>query len=330
MVLSDKIKGRSKSENQFENDFPDNRGELRMKPEVTVSKDLISIDTKTALTGEDILHLTNATAIDDRTGQDLTGKLLVNMASVKFGQAGMYDATISMLDENGNLQPLRQISIKISAASEVNTDLTQPTRRQSVQPVQTPVQPQPVQQQPVQPTQQQPAQTNQTAPAPKEKPRKKKKGWFKKLFWALVAVLAIYVVWSGVSYYQTRQKIADQGTQIAELQRKNDSLGDQVDTANTQIKELRQNYKKTKNAVKNYQRDEDTYRQEYLNQMQQVSQSLATLKQQLDNQTQQSGIVYSILNGRLDNLQTTVNQMVSAQSSDQAQRILNNYKWWQG
>lgn len=330
MVLSDKIKGKSKSENQFENDFPDNRGELRMKPEVTVSKDLISIDTKTALTGEDILHLTNATAIDDRTGQDLTGKLLVNMASVKFGQAGMYDATISMLDENGNLQPLRQISIKISAASEANTDLTQPTRCQSVQPVQAPVQPQPVQQQPVQPTQQQPAQTNQTAPAPKEKPRKKKKGWFKKLFWALVAVLAIYVVWSGVSYYQTRQKIADQGTQIAELQRKNDSLGDQVDTANTQIKELRQNYKKTKNAVKNYQRDEDTYRQEYLNQMQQVSQSLATLKQQLDNQTQQSGIVYSILNGRLDNLQTTVNQMVSAQSADQAQRILNNYKWWQG
>ena len=300
-----------------------------MKPEVTVSKDLISIDTKTALTGEDVLHLTNATAIDDRTGQDLTGKLLVNMASVKLGQAGMYDATISILDENGNLQPLRQISIKISAASESNADVTQPTRRQPVQPTQAPVQ-QPVQQQSVQPTQQQPAQTNQTAPAPEEKPRKKKKGWFKKLFWALVAVLAIYLVWSGVSYYQTRQKIADQGTQIAELQRKNDSLGDKVDTATTQIKELRQNYKKTKNAVKNYQKDEDTYRQEYLTQMQQVSQSLATLKQQLDNQTQQSGIVYSILNGRLDNLQTTVNQMLSAESADQAQRILNNYKWWQG
>lgn len=299
-----------------------------MKPEVTVSKDLISIDTKTALTGEDVLHLTNATAIDDRTGQDLTGKLLVNMASVKLGQSGMYDATISILDENGNLQPLRQISIKISAAGESNADVTQPTRRQPVQPTQAPVQ-QP-EQQSVQPTQQQPAQTNQTAPAPEEKTRKKKKGWFKKLFWALVAVLAIYLVWSGVSYYQTRQKIADQGTQIAELQRKNDSLGDKVDTANTQIKELRQNYKKTKNAVKNYQKDEDTYRQEYLTQMQQVSQSLATLKQQLDTQTQQSGIVYSILNGRLDNLQTTVNQMLSAESADQAQRILNNYKWWQG
>ncbi|WP_079578640.1 hypothetical protein [Ligilactobacillus acidipiscis] len=62
--------------------------------------------------------------------------------------------------------------------------------------------------------------------------------------------------------------------------------------------------------------------------MQQVSQSLASLKQQLDNQTQQSGLIYSILNGRLDNLQTTVNQMLSVQSADQAQNVLNNYKWY--
>ncbi|SFV39840.1 hypothetical protein LAC1533_0420 [Ligilactobacillus acidipiscis] len=55
---------------------------------------------------------------------------------------------------------------------------------------------------------------------------------------------------------------------------------------------------------------------------------MASLKQQLDNQTQQSGLIYSILNGRLDNLQTTVNQMLSVQSADQAQNVLNNYKWY--
>ncbi|KRN75900.1 hypothetical protein [Ligilactobacillus acidipiscis] len=292
-----------------------------MKPELTITKDLITIDTKSALNGEDILHLTNAHAIDDRTGQDLTSKLLVNMADVKIGQVGIYDANISILDENGNLQPLRQIAIKIVAAGNGNEQdyFSQPTRRQtqSTQQQATPKY-----------AQQQPAQNLQQEQMDAKKPRKKKKHWGKKIFYVILGLLAIYLVWTGISYHQTRQQVDDQGRQIGELQRKNDSLGDQLDTANTQIKELRQNYKTTKDAVKNYKKDEEGYRQQYLSQMQQVSQSLASLKQQLDNQTQQSGLIYSILNGRLDNLQTTVNQMLSVQSADQAQNVLNNYKWY--
>lgn len=274
---------------------------------------MITIDTKTALTGEDVLHITNARAIDGQTGQDLTNKLLVNMANVQLGQVGMYDASLAVVDENGNLQPLRQITIKITADDANAAGFAQQTRRQ-----QAPAQPEP------QRFQQHPQSVVQD-----QQPRKKKKGWGKKIFYIILAFLAIYLVWTGISYYHTRQQVADQGSQIAELQRKNDSLGDQLDTANTQIKELRQNYKKTKNAVKEYKKNEGTYRQQYLTQMQQVSQNLATLKQQLDTQTQQNGMIYSLINGRLDNLQTTVNQMVSAQSAAQAQRVLNNYHWWE-
>lgn len=291
-----------------------------MKPELTITKDLITIDTRSALNGEDVLHLTNAHAIDERTGQDLTAKLLVNMANVQLGQVGIYDATISILDENGSLQPLRQISIKIVASNNEQNGFAQ----QTSQPMQTSrrqATPANEQEQPVQ------RDTEQEKTGSK-KPRKKKRHWFKRIIYALLAILTIYLVWTGISYYQTRQQVDDQGRQIGELQRKNDSLGDQLDTANTQIKELRRNYKTTKNAVKNYKKDEDGYRQQYLAQMQQVSQSLASLKQQLDSQTQQNGIIYNIMNDRLGNLQTTVNQMLSARSADQAQDVLDNYKWY--
>ena len=299
-----------------------------MKPELTISKDVITIDTKTALNGEDILHLTNARAIDDRTGQDISSKLLVNMANVNLGQAGMYDATISILDENGSLQPLREIAIKIventADQNAYNQQPQQNMRRRSAEPTQQPQQSKAQQQ----PQEQSMQEDEQAANNEQQKPRKKKKGCLKKIIYLLLGILAIYLVWTGISYHQTRQKVDDQGSQIAELQRKNDSLGDQLDTANTQIKELRQNYKTTKNAVKNYKKDEDGYRQQYVSQMQQVSQSLASLKQQLDNQTQQSGFLYNVLNGRLDNLQTTFNQMIIAQSAEQAQNILDNYKWY--
>ncbi|GEN47720.1 hypothetical protein [Ligilactobacillus pobuzihii] len=299
-----------------------------MKPELMISKDVITIDTKTALNGEDVLHLTSAKAIDDRTGQDISSKLLVNMTNVDLGQAGMYDATISILDENGNLQPLREIAIKIVENTADQNAYSQQSqrnmRRHFTEPTQLQQQSK-VQQQPQQRSMQG---AEQTADNGQQKPRKKKKGCLKKIIYLLLGILAIYLVWTGISYHQTRQEVDDQGSQIAELQRKNDSLGDQLDTANTQIKELRKNYKATKNAVKNYKKDEDGYRQQYVSQMQQVSQSLSSLKQQLDNQTQQSGFLYNVLNGRLDNLQTTVNQMISARSAEQAQNILDNYKWY--
>ncbi|GBG93757.1 hypothetical protein LFYK43_02160 [Ligilactobacillus salitolerans] len=286
-----------------------------MRPQLTVTKDFITIDTKTALTGEDILHVTGAHASDAQSGQDLTSKLLVNMADVSFGQPGLYSANIAIVDDTGSLEPLQQITVKITAARSA-VQAQQPLRRESNSGQETNHATKHAQ----------PAAAEKKA-APKKAP-KKKKGWVKKVLYLAAALLAIYLIWTGISYYQTRQQVADQGNRIGELQRQNDSLGDELDTATSQINELRANYRTLKSSLKNYQKDEEGYRQQYVTQMQQVSQSLANLKQQLDNQTQQTGILYSVLNGRLDNLQTTVNQMVSAQSASQAQQILDNYKWY--
>ncbi len=282
-----------------------------MEPKLRITKDTITIDTKTALRGEDVLHLTNASATDRQTGQDLTDKLLVNMADVHLGQAGTYQAAISLLDENGGLKTLRKITININASNTSDTSEQEDMTEKAPEPKS------------VQKSRESKVPLSQTS-----KPSKNKKGWVKKIIYLVLALLAVYLIWTGISYYHTRQQLADQGNQITELQRKNNSLGDELDTANTQLKELRQNYKQLKTAVNGYQKDEAGYRQQYLNQMRQVSQSLAGLKQQLDNQTQQTGILYNILNGRLNNLQTTVDRLQNVQSADQAQQVLDNYKWY--